>query len=436
MDAALARLAPRAEADADWDDVLRRGGSRPQWKLATLAVAVVLSAALVTGAVAQGLLNGSLDRLSAWMGEQPGSPAPEQQATFDQENAAAYAHFPSGTRIGRLVHAEFDGQGYDLLGFRDGTSLCLRLVPSPVDRHPNPPECVPQRELTRLGTPIAAVGGHLRVRMPGGSGLTMVYGLASDAVSSVDVLAGDQLLGSAVVGNNAFLFAGTDEPGSPLGGPPLVLRATDDQGATANVPVENGPMISNVDPATYPGPDHVERTLTGGSIGWIERGEARGEPFTFSDQGPQRFVHSRLLQPDPASSMRIGIAYAEGTAQETNGGWYCLSWLWPLIRDSGSSMCTRAESVGPGLMYAGAWMNSLVQFPLWVGLASDDVARIELIHQDGTIDPVSLVDNVLSFQTTRGEAVKLVAYDNENRVVKIEIVGGNGSGLRSIVQAP
>lgn len=436
MDAALARLSPRTEADADWDDVLGRSGSRSRWKVATVAVVMLLTAVLVAGAVAQGLLSGSLDRLSAWMGEQPGSPAPEQQATFDRENAAAYAHFPSGTRVGRLVHMEFDGRGYDLLGFRDGSNLCLRLVPSPFPRHVNPPECVPERELRRLGTPIATVGGHLRARLPDGSGLTMLYGLASDGVSGVQVREHGRSLGSAAVDNNAFLFATSDRPTFPYGGSPFVLRATDGQGAVADVPLETGPMISDVDPATYPGPDHVARPLTNGSIGWLERGEARGEPFTFPDHGPQRILESRLLQPDPASSFRIGIASAGGTNWQTNGRWYCLAWLWPLVSDTSSSMCTRADTVDTGLMYAGAWMNSALQFPLWVGLASDDVARMELIHRDGATVPVSLVDNVFSFQTTRGEAIKLVAYDSENRVVKIEIVGGIGSGLRGYSVAP
>jgi hypothetical protein len=436
MDAALARLSSGVDGDADWSDVLDRAGSRPRWKLATVAVAMLLAGGVVAGALAHGLLNGSLDRLSAWMGDQPGSPAPDQQAAFDAENAAAYAHFPSGTRVGRLIHAEFDGRGYDLVGFRDGSNLCLRLIPSPLLPHRNPPECVPERELRRLGTPIATVGGHLRAQMPDGSGLTMLYGLASDAVAGVDVREDGRPLGSASVENNAFLFASADQRGSPVNGPPVVLRATDAEGTAVDVPLETGPMLSNVDQTTFPGPDQVERPLTSGSIGWLERGEARGEPFTFSDHGPQQVVHSRLLQPDPASSFRIGIAFAQGTNWQTNGGWYCISWLWPLIRDSSSTMCTRAESLDNGLMYAGAWMNSAVQFPLWVGLASDDVARMELIHQDGVRDPVALTDNVFSFQTTRGEAIKLVAYDSENRAVKIEIVGGNGSGLRGYSVAP
>ena len=81
-------------------------------------------------------------------------------------------------------------------------------------------------------------------------------------------------------------------------------------------------------------------------------------------------------------------------------------------------------------------MSSAVQFPLWVGLASDDVARIELFHRDGSVDRVSLVDNVFSFQTRRGEPVKLVAFDRENRVVKLGLVGGSGSGLSGFSLAP
>jgi hypothetical protein len=438
LQSALSLLAPPMDDGPAWEDVVARSATRPafRWKLGALALALLLTAGLVAGAFAQGLLHDSLGRLSAWAGDQPGEPAPEEQATFDRQNAAAYAHFPKGTRVGRLVHAELNSRGYDLLGFRDGSNLCLRVVPSPVPRHPNSPECVPERELRRLGTPIATVGGHLRAPLPDGSGFTMLYGLASDAVAGVEVRERGRPLGSAVVGNNAFLFAVSDHPRFLSAGPPVVLRATDQQGTIADVPLETAPMISKVDPTALPGPDRVERAITNGSIGWLERGEARGEPFQFPDHGPQRIVESRLLQPDPASSFRIGIAFAKGTNWQTNGGWYCLSWQWPLIRNSLSSMCARADSVETGLMYGGAWMSSALQFPLWVGLASDDVTRIELIHRDGSRVPVSLADNVFSFQTRRGEALKLVAYDSENRVVRVEIVGGNGSGLRGYSVAP
>ena len=66
MDAALTRLSPRTEGAADWDDVLSRAGSQPRWKLATVAVAMLVTAVVVAGALAQGAperLAGSAQRV-------------------------------------------------------------------------------------------------------------------------------------------------------------------------------------------------------------------------------------------------------------------------------------------------------------------------------------------------------------------------------------
>jgi hypothetical protein len=438
---ALDLLAPPADETPAWDDVAARVGAQPRfrWKVAAVALAVLATSAFVAGAFAQEQLHNGLDRLSSWAGQQPGSPDPEQQAAFDIENAGAYAHFPTGTRVGRLLHADVGSRSFDLLGFRAGTDLCLRVVPSPIPRQRSAPECVPQSELTRLGKPIAAVGGHIRARLPDGSGLTVVYGLASDAIRSVDVLADGRLLGAADVDNNAFLYAAPDRPGSPVEGPALVVRAEDANGVAAEVPIASGPSFSRAQPSALPalpGPDRVERTLTNGSIGWLESGEARGEPFTWPDDYPQRVVHSRLIRPDASSAMRFGLAYAEGTTANTRGGWYCLAWLWPLIKDSLVSYCGRAEAVNAGISYTGALSSSGVQFPLRVGMASDQVARIELFRADGSSQPVPLVDNVFTFQTWRLDPVKLVAYDDQNRVVTIEIQGTPDSSFRGEVQGP
>lgn len=431
LHSALSRLAPRVDATPSWGDVVRRAGTGPRlrWKLALAALAMLFAVGLVAGALA-GLLGDSLDRLSAWVGDPPGEPAPEQQAAFDRENALAYAKFPKGTRIGRLVHVQFKGLKYELLGFRDGKNLCLRLVPSPLRSIQNPPECVPARELRRLGTPIAAVGGHLRARKRDGSGLTALYGLASDAVSGVEVLEKGRPLGPAAVDNNAFLFIVADRPGRfPVGGPPIVLRASNDRGGTADVPLATGHLVPDVrDPTALPGPDGVKPALTDGSIGWLDRGEPRGEPFKFPNHGPMRVVEARVLQPDPTSSFRIGVARSEGTDWRTAGGWYCLAWFWPLIEGSSGSMCSRDDSIETGLYYSTSLAGSAVQFPLWVGLAADQVARLELYHRDGSFDEVPLADNAFSFHTARGEAAKLVAYDKQGRVIRIEVVGGPGSG--------
>jgi hypothetical protein len=423
---ALALLAAGVDETPAWDDVVDRAETRPSfpWRAAALAVAVVATSAVVAGALAQGFFSDSFDRLSSWAGEQPGAPDPGQQAAFDRENALAYARFPSGTRIGRLLHTRVGDRPYTLFGFRAGQQLCLRLVPVPFPRNPAIPDCVPRSELARLGEPIAPIGGHVRSRLADGSGLTMLYGLVSDSVESVEVLEDGRPLGFAKVGNNAFLYAVRDEPGSAVRGPALRLRARDGAGNIRDVPFATGPLIRRVDTATLPGPDRVERRLSSGVIGWLERNEPRGEPYDWATDGFPGIVWSRYIQPDPASAFRTAIARGNG---------YCLAWLWPLVADSFNSFCSSRDVVASGLMYLGAWQTSGAQFPLWIGLASDEIARIELFRPDGTSDKVALRDNVLTFQTWTREKVKLVAYDHEGRVVTVEVVGAAGGSLRAIV---
>lgn len=428
---ALARLAPRADDTPAWDDVVERASGRlnVRARALALALAVLVTAAVVAGAVASGLLQGTLDHLSAWAGDQPGEPAPEQQSAFDSENAASYAHFPSGTRVGRLLSFDLHGGSHDLLGFRDGSNLCLRIVPSPIPPGISAPECVPQRELDHLREPMAVVGGLVRRELPDGSGVTMLYGLAADDVRSIDVLEGGKRLGSAVLKNNGFVLAAPDHPGSSIGEPALVVRARDAKGASADLVVDTGPNVPGEHPQALPGPDRVERTLTSGSIGWLENGESRGEPIQWPDGSP-RTRHAQMLEPDPSSSLRLVIADTE-ERKGPGGKMLCLGTLWPLVRGSFSSLCSRADTIDSGFNVSSAWADDAQQFPLWTGIASDEVSRIELFFGDDSTEEVSLRDNVFAFYARRGEAVKLVAYDHEGRVVKIEVVGGSGSGPAS-----
>jgi hypothetical protein len=422
LESALARLAPHVDDVPAWDDVVRRArtGSRPPWKLAAVVVAVLVTGGLVAGALAEGLLNGSLDRLSAWVGDQPGEPAPEQQAVFDRENRASYAHFPSGTRVGRLLNFELRGRRHDLLGFRDGQNLCLRILPSVFPHATAVPECVPQQQLVRLGKPVAIIGGYIGVGDPG---VTILYGLAADTVQRIDVRMDDEVLGPATVSNNAFLIALADDRDRTVEWPTVVLRASGANGS-ADFQMRTGPMFPSGSPEDLPGPDHVERVLDSGSIGWLERGEPRGEPFRWPYGEPKRIIHSRMLTPDPESSFRLAIAYGEDDDWRANGRWYCLAWLWPLIPDSWSRGCARADTIDSGLMMEGAWPSAGQEFPHWVGLASDQVARIEIFYRDGSIQPVRLNNNVFSFYVAADQESKLVAYDQQGRVVRIMMLGG------------
>lgn len=422
----IARLAPQVDEFPAWDDVVRRAGtgSRLRWRLAVVAVAMLLTAGVVAGALAEGLLNGTLDRLSAWVGDQPGEPAPEQQAAFDEENAASYAHFPSGTRVGRLLSFELDGRAHQLLGFRDGSSLCLRFVPSVWSAAP---ECVPQEMLTRLGTPVATIGAAVRSPLEDGSGRTTVYGLAADNVQNIEVFDGTRLLGEADVRNNAFYASFPDEPRSPDDDPaedsPVLLRAHGADGSV-DLPVRTrfGFVSKSLRQEDLPGPDRVERVLEAGSIGWLERGEPRGERFAWPYPFPDRVLHSRMLAPDPTSSFRLAVAFGQDADWQENGRWFCTAWLWPTVPGEKSSPgCGRASLVESGLTYLGT--SPLAGgFPHYVGLASDAVGRIEIFYEDGSTQDVPVRDNAFSFFVAADLHSKLVAYDRNGRVVTIHLL--------------
>jgi hypothetical protein len=428
LQTALTRLAPPVDEAPAWDNVVQRAGAggSARWKLAVIAVAMLATAAVVTGALAEGLLSGTLDRLSAWVGDQPGKPAPDQQAAFDQENASSYAHFPSGTRVGRLLSFRLDGQPHQLLGFRDGSNLCLRIVPS-LSPTVAIPECVPQDMLTRLGTPVATIGAEVRIPLDYGFGRTIVYGLAADSVRSIGVFDDGRLLGEADVQNNAFFASFRDEPRSPSDPPGegsrVVIRAHGAEGS-ADIPVRTrfGLISGELRAEDLPGPDRVERTLEAGSIGWLERGEPRGEPFAWPYPFPDRVLYSRLLAPDPTSSFRLAVAYGEDPDWQENGRWFCTAWLWPLVPDSRSNRgCGRANLIDSGLTYLGT--SPLAGgFPHYVGLASDAVARIEIFYEDGSTQNVPLIDNVFSFYVAADLHSKLVAYDREGQVVTIHLL--------------
>ena len=185
---ALQRLAPRIDETLAWDDVVRRAAPTPRarWKLALVAVAVLLTVGVVAGALAEGLLNSTFDRLSAWVGDHPGESAPKEQAALDKQNARAAAPVPADTQLGLLTSKQIDGVRFDLLGFRDRKSLCLRLRSSVGQGQPiakAPADCVSEQLLIDLGKPLAVVAAADPFPRPR-SGLQALYGLAADRAKS------------------------------------------------------------------------------------------------------------------------------------------------------------------------------------------------------------------------------------------------------------
>jgi hypothetical protein len=241
--------------------------------------------------------------------------------------------------------------------------------------------------------------------------------------------------GQALLDANAFLYV-AGAPARQIGHWPnvRVTWATPDESSSTTL--HAAPGRQQVEPAALPGPDRVERTIEDGSIAWLERREPRGEPFEWPADRVQRVVHARSLRPDPERTFRVAVALTGGTQWFTQGRWYCIAWLWPLVSGEASNMCTRASELEHGLMYTSQWNSSVSQFALWIGIAADEVERLELVFPDHTVVEVPVADNTFAFQTRRDEPTKLVGYDAEGRVVTVEIVGARGSSLRGIAIAP
>ncbi len=410
---------------------LRRFSSR-----SAVAVAAVLLALGGAAAVAGPLVRETLDQLGAWLSGAPGEPSPARQERFEEQNAASYGRFPGRTTVGLLLRQRVGGETLELVGFRAGERLCLRLETSALPPASRPPECVPMWELARTGQPAAVLAGHLPAQFRDGPSRPVVYGLVADDIRRLEVDVEGMGRGDAAIAYNAFLYVGppveTDRPGIRS----IKTIAFDESGRRSEILTPPTPLQVAVTAQQLPGPGQVERSVEHGRIGWLERGESRGEPFDWPQERPWRIVNARSIQPDPASPFRLAVAYAGGSGQPATGRFYCLKWLWPLIAETGSTSCIRTGAIASGLAYTADLPNSGEQFPLWVGLAADDIERLELYYPEGARRDIPIADNVFTFQTRKGEPVKLVAYDNAGAVVKVGLVGSSESGLSGFSVSP
>jgi hypothetical protein len=420
----LEAIAPRFDdVPAAWEDAVRRSAepaTRPRrQRTVVIAIALGVVAGLAASPFGQAVVRDTLSELGAWADDEPGDPAsPNEQRAFDADNAASYASFPTGTRVGVLVRTQFDGQDYTLYGFRDGEALCVRLLPTRLhgDRSVAA-ECVPRFELARLDQPLVVLARSGLLTNVGERCTTAVYGLASADVAAVRT---QRPAGAtrAALGNNAFLSI-ADGPDCVSNAPTSVTAVhTDGTEATIPIPDLRDLILEAPEAAQLPGPAEVDRRLADGSVGWLQRGEARGEAFAWPGESGQDVVTSRLLRPNPDISFRLGVGFKPG---DEHGDWYCIAHLWPLIKDPMSHMCTRVDWVQGGVGIAGAWPNE-TQFPLHVGLVADDVATLEVYYESGERRRIPIVENAFAFQAPAFEHVKLVARDADGLVVKILVL--------------
>ena len=448
---ALDRYALPLERPLGWEDVLSRAGAvrparRPRRSAAlALAATTVAALGLALATPLGGAITRTLTDFSDWLAGTPGNAVgEEEQRAFEESNARSWLAFPGSPKLRRLSRTEVDGVRYDLLGFRSGNSLCVRVVASGAAQG-STLACAPTDELRHDDAPVRVlladwpVGRGEKAERIGfetyrSARATVTAGIAADGVSAVEL---DDDGGSHRVEaiSNAFLYV-ANRP--DVGQRVKQIRAELDDNRTVEIPFTVppwGPAPGAGGATGEPGgPNTVERVVRGGRIGWVERREERGEPFdgalrerfetlrgSFNLLDQVKF--GRVLTPDPGSAKRIAITIGESTH--------------PLPgRPSGPALCRTLFSGGGTVLNScsapdEAFANGPftfghgvhgpgVQFATFAGIASDDVARLELFTATGNRIEVPLRDNVFlaELALTRLPA-KLVGYDDEGRVIGI-----------------
>jgi hypothetical protein len=192
----------------------------------------------------------------------------------------------------------------------------------------------------------------------------------------------------------------------------------------------------HLDPAPFAharGPAAVERVVRGGAIRWLARREPRGGPV------PPTIHHlvgvlptalfARLVAPDQTAPERMVVSVVPAA----NAGRHFRNKLLVCSEVVGG----RYGHGGGGCWHAGRLFSTMPfevgvlgsrgeQFVTLAGLASDDVARLELFLATGEHVRVSLHDNAFVAEASVAKyPLRLVAYDAERRVIGVKTLKGD-----------
>lgn len=449
----LERLLP-AVAGPDWAEVVRLAGPTPERRrrrslvlavcVAAVSVVAVVSLATPLGAT---IVHG-LGGFSSWISGEPGKPAPQaEQRAFARANAHSFLGFPAGTKLRLLstVRQRSSGRSVQLLGFRAGGTLCLRLVvtaPTPTSRQ----SCAPLGELRHAGAPVRVVmvddgfgQGHKRVWYGidrfGAPALQVTAGIAADGVRSVVVH--DQAGTHSVPARaNAFLYVAWD-PG--VGQRVDAISALTRHGRVdvpfAPAPWGGGGIAGTT--AAAPGPTKVQRRLHSGTIAWLTRHEPVGEPLTklrgrAGTSLRRGLIFGRLLDPNPSVPARFALTLANNTPGGRLGHLQARGPIvcgWTISGSGAGGGCSPLKGLfAQGPIVSGSFLaNGSDEFMLVSGFVSDDVHRLLAYLSSGGTQRLRIVHNAFLVSLARARfPVRLVAYDRQGRIV------GNSGPLTDI----
>lgn len=467
--AELDRLVP-IPAPADWGEVLQlansQRGQERGWqgergwggwrvRMRSAAVIVALAGALIALAFATPLgaaIARGFDGFSSWISGEPGSPAPKaDQQAFARANARTWLGFPAGTKL-RLLDSVIDpatGERVEMLGFRSGGTLCLSLhVIGKVAGTRQ--SCAPLSELRQAGAPVRVVlvddgfgtGKHTvwygldRIHS---SALQVTAGIAADGVRAVTLT--DQAGTHAVkTAGNAFLYVAWN----PIVGQRVSKITTQTASRTVAVPFAQAPFLSGAFGAYGSagkrpfGPSAVQRHVTGGTIGWLDRRQPVGQPLSVLPKHPGQsllfghVVFGRVIAPDPTQPIRIAVVLSTSRHGVKAIG-VCTT---VFVRGGAGGGCAvRAQLFAKSPIASTTTMliSGSDEFATVDGLASDDVSKIVAFLANRQRQPVPFSDNAYVVDIARANLpAKLVAYDKAGKIIGITTVdavsdGGEGT---------
>jgi hypothetical protein len=444
----LPRLADD-DALPNWDAVVAGSGLKKERARRRLtAGAALLAAAAVIGlatplgaAIARGL-----DGFSTWITGQPGSPASsKEQRSFDRANARSWVAFPKGTKLRHLITQHVGSTRIDLLGFRSGTStLCLRLSVTGTSRT-STQSCAPLADLRLTGAPVRV----LLVDQPVGTGtkrawygidrlrssnLQITAGVAADSVRSV-VLRDQHGRHVVPARSNAFLYVATQpEIGQRVN---AVWART--AGGLVTVPFSPSPFGGLGGGSAAPGRAptvHVDRKVSGGKIGWLDRHEDRGQPLstlpprlrgTLLGRRLGRIIFGRVLTPDPSAPYRMSVTLNAHRRGGPPAG-LCTMLVGP---SGGGGGCSPYPDLFKRSPISFGWSgDGPAEFVRVAGVVSDDVARLQVVLVNNQRLDVHLADNAFTEGVSRPDLpARLVGYDRDGKVIAVsdpigDLMGG------------
>jgi hypothetical protein len=442
----LDRLVPLPSGErANWQDVLAAAGVKPRPRVTrnrlVLAVAVFAAAGTVVAATPVGAALGrGLDTFSTWLTGSPGKPSSQaEQRAFDRATRS-WAGFPQGTKLRRLVQTYTGGTTFTLYGFRGAGSLCLRLTVTG-DESARTLVCPPLSALRSSPQPALVVAANY------GVGATpqattgpfsfatpkflVTFGVVADGVQRVELTRSNGTKARTVVNGDTFLAV--DSNASPIthawatAGSKRVPLSLTVSAAPFGFPQTTGPQLTAHGPAT------VQRVVHGGAIRWLARRQPRGTavpPAVHHIVGvlPDVIFH-REITPDSSAPERMvvsvrpaGSAYFGGRLRnklqvcaEVVGGRLAGGGCWP----AGRLFSTAPFSLGGAEQQGGQTVTI-------AGLASDDVAKLNLYLATGRNVRVPLHDNGYITSAVKADyPLRLVAYDSEGRIIGLKTLQGD-----------